>query len=133
MEGPSEGNKISGRAAGSGEQQAAECWQHYSDCSGSVEGCCVTLLNKNQTSNVRKTNTETLSCNHCCSGKSISITYTEVVFRAFGIQHAMRMHRFTLLSMAIQYFPTLCHKGPDFRKNVTEHKMCVLIFSTTFV
>jgi len=33
----------------------------------------------------------------------------------------------------IQYLPTLSHKRHDFRKNVTEHKMCVLIFSTTFV
>ena len=30
------------------------------------------------------------------------------------------------------YFSTLSHKRHDFRKNVTEHKMCVLIFSTTF-
>ena len=29
-------------------------------------------------------------------------------------------------------FFTLSHKLSDFRKNVTEHKMCVLIFSTTF-
>jgi hypothetical protein len=45
MESPSEGNKMSGRAAGSRQQQAAECWQHCSDCSGSVDGCCLTLLN----------------------------------------------------------------------------------------
>jgi hypothetical protein len=31
------------------------------------------------------------------------------------------------------YFPTLPHKQHNFQKNVTEHKMCVLIFSTTFV
>ena len=29
------------------------------------------------------------------------------------------------------YFSTLSHKRHDFRKYVTEHKMCVLIFSTT--
>ena len=34
---------------------------------------------------------------------------------------------------ALQYFSTLAHKGHKFRKNVTEHKMCVLIFSTNFV
>ena len=32
--------------------------------------------------------------------------------------------------LALQYFPALYH---DFRKNVIERKMCVLIFSTTFV
>ena len=33
-----------------------------------------------------------------------------------------------------QYFSTLCHKRYDFRnKKVTERKMYVLIFSTTFV
>ena len=36
---------------------------------------------------------------------------------------------------ALQYFSTLSHKRHDFRKEkkVTEHKMCVLIFSTMFV
>ena len=33
----------------------------------------------------------------------------------------------------LQYFSTLSHKRRDFRKKVTEHKMCVLILSTTFV
>jgi hypothetical protein len=31
-----------------------------------------------------------------------------------------------------KHFPTLSHKRQDFRKTVTEHKMCVLIFYTTF-
>jgi hypothetical protein len=32
------------------------------------------------------------------------------------------------------YFSTLSHKRHDFReKKIVEHKMCVLIFSTTFV
>ena len=34
---------------------------------------------------------------------------------------------------ALQNFSTLCHKRHDFRKKVTEHKMCVLIFCTAFV
>ena len=32
---------------------------------------------------------------------------------------------------ALHYFSTLSHKRYDFRKNVLEHKMCVLVFSTT--
>jgi hypothetical protein len=30
--------------------------------------------------------------NHCCSGKAKLITYSEGVFVALGIQHAIRMH-----------------------------------------
>ena len=30
------------------------------------------------------------------------------------------------------YLSTLSHKRHDFREKVTEHKMCVLIFSTIF-
>ena len=37
--------------------------------------------------------------------------------------------------LGIKYFPTLAHKRQNFRKEkkVTEHKMCVLIVSTSFV
>jgi hypothetical protein len=34
---------------------------------------------------------------------------------------------------ALQYFSTLSHKRHDFRNDVIEHKMCVVIFSTAFV
>jgi hypothetical protein len=36
--------------------------------------------------------------------------------------------------LAPQYFSAFSHKPYDFReKKVTEHKMCVLVISTTFV
>jgi len=38
-----------------------------------------------------KRNFEERSCNDCCSGKSIRITYSECVFVTLGIQHAMGM------------------------------------------
>ena len=59
--------------------------------------------------------TEARLCNHCCSGKAVSITYSECVFVALVIQHAMRTrHIFPRTSR----FP--------------EHKIR-LIFSTSFV
>jgi len=37
-------------------------------------------------------NAEWQTCNHCCSGKAISIPGSEGVFVALGIQHAMHVH-----------------------------------------
>jgi hypothetical protein len=45
-------------------------------------------------------NIEARSFNHCYSGKAISITYSEYVSVALGIQHAMRMRRIILSSVA---------------------------------
>jgi len=72
------------------------------------------------------------SCNHCCTGKAISSTYCVCVcslrYAACNV-HAPYCH----LSHILPYFSTLYHKRLDFWKKLIEHKMCVLIFSTSSV
>jgi hypothetical protein len=65
----------------------------------------------------------------------MTITQPQCVFVALGIQHAMHMRHIFICDLPLSTtFSTLSHKRQDFRgEKVTEHKMCVLIFSTTFV
>jgi len=51
-------------------------------------------------------NIEARSRNHCCSGKTISITYSERVFVALYFQHAMCMHYIAIcgLSRSTKFF-----------------------------
>jgi hypothetical protein len=59
--------------------------------------------------------------------------YYECVSEAFGIQPAMRMRHNFFCNISLPQFSTLAHKGRDFRRRVTESKMCVLIFSANVV
>ena len=69
--------------------------------------------------------------NHCYSGKAVSILYSECMFVALGIQHAMHMHHIIMWPLQLWYiFPHLIN-GMTFDKG-TEHKIWVLIFSTNF-
>ena len=74
------------------------------------------------------------SCNHSCCGKTKRLTYSECAFLALCIQHSMlRIILSSVASPILPYFPTLYQKRQAFRKNFIKHKMCVLIFPTTFV
>ena len=61
-------------------------------------------------------NVEARSCNRCCCGKAISITYSKSVFVALGIQHAMRMCRIVIcgLSSFKIFFPYYLINGTIF-------------------
>jgi hypothetical protein len=81
-----------------------------------------------------KRNKEARSCNHCCSGKVVIITYCDWVYlqpHLFSTQSARAVcyrHRWPLCLYRI--CPQLSHKRQDFRESF-EHKMYVLILSKT--
>jgi hypothetical protein len=77
---------------------------------------------------------EARACNHCCSGKAQSITQSVCVFEALVIQHAMRMRHIAICGLPRStVFLHILPQTAQFSKNIIEHKMCVLIPSTTFV
>ena len=64
-------------------------------------------------------NFEEHSCNHCCRGKEISITYSMFVSVASVIQHAKHMCLIILSYEACQpvpYFSKLSHKWHNYLK-----------------
>lgn len=64
------------------------------------------------------------------------MTCSECVSAALVMEHAKRMRRVMLsfiACLALPNLPTLSRKLYDFRGNVLEHKLRVLIFSSAFV
>jgi predicted histidine transporter YuiF (NhaC family) len=103
--------------------------------------CLHEMLNKTGNIRTNERNSEVRSRNHCCREKAKSITYSDCESVAFVIQHAQRMRRVILssvASLALLYFTTLSLKWHDFReKKITEHKMRIFIslkhLSKTFI
>jgi len=60
-----------------------------------------------------KRNTEERSCNHRCSGKAITITYSESVTVALDIQNAIHMHH--IVTCDVPH----CNIFPHYLVNVT--------------
>ena len=69
-------------------------------------------------------NIQAPSCNHCCSGKAISITCYDCVFVALGIQHAMGM-RYDIICCLTGSSIFFYH---DFQKNKLFNIKCVFSF-----
>jgi hypothetical protein len=75
-----------------------------------------------------KHNTEASSCNNCCRGKAISITYSECVSAALIIQHAKRMRHIRLSCvefLVLQYCYKLSHKSHGIKKTLLRMKAVI--------
>ena len=64
--------------------------------------------------------------NCCCDGETIRIIYSDFLFVALGIQHALHMH------LTLQNYSTLSHKRHDFWKKNLLNANFVLISSINF-
>ena len=73
-------------------------------------------------------------CNHCYSRKTVSIASRMCVFLALDTQPEMCTNHVVICVLpGTTIFFHITSQTPEFSGKVTEHKVCVLIFSTAFV
>ena len=73
------------------------------------------------------------SCNHCCSGKAIIVTYCESVFVALVVQHVLRVRHIVNCGLPTAHnFSHFLINDTISERKLIEHILCVLNFSTTF-
>ena len=73
-------------------------------------------------------NIQALSRDHCCSGKAISVTYSEIVSIALVIQYAKHTHRIILPSVAcpvVQHYSTYLMNGTIFENSYITENACL--------
>jgi hypothetical protein len=82
-------------------------------------------------------NIEVCSRKHCCSGRTVSNKYSE---ESVSVPYISGMKSACVILCCLLWrvwfyhiFPNYLTNGTIFGNNFTEHKMRVLIFSTTFV
>jgi hypothetical protein len=82
------------------------------------------------------------SCNHCSSGRAVSITYSECVFAALGFQHAMSMRYVIACGLwpvrVYHIFPHFLTKARFSKKKIVLYIKCVFwcpvqLLSETFL
>jgi len=78
-----------------------------------------------------KCNIERRLFNHSCHRKAINLTYAECVSVDLITEYAKRMRGIILLSVDHLPLPHIISKRHGFWRQVFEHKMCILIFSTS--
>ena len=75
-------------------------------------------------------NTEASSCNHCCSGKAVSIAYSGCVFVDLGMQHVMRICHIVICGMpgCTIFFHIILWTALFFKKKKLFNIKCVFWF-----
>jgi hypothetical protein len=101
----------------------------------SVPNWFVSTCTKQERQDTEKHKTEALSCNFCRSWKAITINiiWVCVLSRKYPACNAHASYCHLCPASLYNIFFILSHKRYDFRKKVTEHKLCVLIFSPTLI
>jgi hypothetical protein len=118
------------------DQFTAALSKESSDCSNGLKYIrhwrrLTNFVNKTRQAMYVQRNIEAHSCNNCCSGKTIRITYSECVSVALVIQQGTRTRHIILSSVAS---PALDNKRHHFRNKISYLilNVCFDFFSYNF-